>query len=345
MPPLVAGSVPRMQRVVGVAQHYDWGDHEFIPAWLGVEPDGRPWAELWFGTHPGAPSPLADGGMLTDTTGHLPYLVKILAAAEPLSLQLHPPAHVAAAGCAREEAAGIAIDDPRRVYRDPYAKPEILCALTRFEALCGFRDPAASVALLRRIGAHQLAEHLDRHGLRDTVEGLYRGKIDPETTLAAIADSQRDRRRWLSSLQARYPGDASVVVALLLNHVMLEPGEAIYLGPGNLHAYLHGAGIEVMGSSDNVVRGGLTSKHVDVDTLLELLDDTPLRHPVIRPVSIGHGRWRYPTGEAPFTIDRLDVDNDAIVGPGIVVDDGQVWWLAPGEAATPGHGAWLVQSA
>lgn len=334
-----------MQRVGGVVQHYDWGDPDFIPRWLGIEPDGRPWAELWFGTHPGAPSPLADGGMLVDVAGELPYLVKVLAAAQPLSLQLHPPQHIAEAGFAREEAAGIAIDDPRRAYRDPHAKPEILCALTRFEALCGFRDPAASVALLRRIGAHRLAVHLDRHGLRDTVDGLYRGRVDASTTLAAIADSQRGRQRWLSALHARYPDDPSVVVALLLNHVLLEPGEAIFLGPGKLHAYLHGAGIEVMGGSDNVVRGGLTSKHVDVDALLELLDDTPLLDPVLRPVGIGHGRWRYPIAGAPFTLDRLDLDNDTVIGPGMVVDSGQVWWLADGEPAVPDHGAWLVQAA
>jgi mannose-6-phosphate isomerase len=331
-----------MQRVVGVAHHYEWGDREFIPGLLHVQPDGRPWAELWFGTHPSAPSRLADGGMLSDLAGDLPYLVKILAAAEPLSLQLHPPAHIAAAGFAREEAAGIAIDDPRRIFRDPFAKPEILCALTRFEALCGFREPAASVTLLRRIGAVSLAEHLDRHGLRETVGGLYRGRIDPATTLAAIADSQRDRRRWLSMLEARYPGDASVVVALLLNHVLLEPGEAMFLGPGNLHAYLHGAGVEVMGSSDNVVRGGLTSKHIDVDTLLELLDVTPLAEPVLRPVGIGHGRWRYPIDEAPFVVDRLDVDNDTVTGPALVLEDGEAWWLGDGEQAVPNHGAWLI---
>src|SRR5690606_3952458 len=124
-----------------------------------------------------------------------------------------------------------------------------------------------------------------------TVEGLYRGQIELSSTLAAIANSQRDRRRWLSILEERYPSDASVVVALLLNHVRLRPGEAIFLGPGKLHAYLHGAGVEVMGSSDNVVRGGLTSKHVDVDALLDLLDVTPIGDPILEPIDVGHGRW------------------------------------------------------
>jgi mannose-6-phosphate isomerase len=333
-----------MQRVLGVAQHYEWGDRAFIPRWLGTEADGQPWAELWFGTHEAAPSPLAAGGMLEDVAGRLPYLVKILAAAEPLSLQLHPPAHIAAQGFAREEAAGIPVDDPRRIFRDPHAKPEILCALTRFEALCGFRPVAQSVALLRRIGADHLADHLERHGLHDTVDGLYRGRIDPAGTLAAIAASQRDRRRWLSTLEAIYPGDASVAVALLLNHVHLEPGEAVFLGPGMLHAYLGGAGVEVMGSSDNVVRGGLTPKHVDVDALLELLDPAPLPTPVLRPVQVGAGRWWYPIDGAPFTVERVDGAGDDLAGPGLVLTAGAAWWLAQDERQATVGPAWLVRA-
>jgi mannose-6-phosphate isomerase len=282
--------------------------------------------------------------MLQDVSGPLPYLVKILAAAEPLSLQLHPPAHVAAQGFEREEAAGIAIDDPRRVFRDPYAKPEILCALTPFEALCGFRPPAESVALLRRIGADHLAEHLERHGLRATVDGLYRGRIDPAATLAAIATSQRDRRRWLSTLEASYPGDASVAVALLLNHIRLEPGEAVFLGPGVLHAYLGGAGVEVMGSSDNVVRGGLTAKHVDVDALLDLLDPTPLAAPVLRPVQVGASRWWYPIEGAPFTVERIDAAGDEVAGPGLVLTAGAAWWLAHDERQATVGPTWLVRA-
>ena len=120
-----------MQLVHGVVQHYAWGDTEAIPAVLGVAPDGQPWAELWLGTHPGAPSTIDGGALLRDTSGELPYLLKLLAAAEPLSLQTHPDTATAAIGFARENEQGIALDDPIRVYRDANAKPELLCALTQ----------------------------------------------------------------------------------------------------------------------------------------------------------------------------------------------------------------------
>jgi mannose-6-phosphate isomerase len=262
----------RMLGVTGVVQHYAWGDPVSIPELLGVPSDGEPWAELWFGTHPGAPSTVDGGAPLSDVAGELPYLLKVLAAGEALSLQTHPSAEQAARGFAREEAAGIARDAPERTYRDPDAKPELLCALTPFDALCGFRPVAATSALLRRIGAVDLARVLERDGLRSTVTALYRGEIDTASTVAACQRRDEPEAQLVRSLAAQYPDDPSVVVTLLLHRVHLRPGEAIFLGPGNLHAYLHGVGVEIMGASDNVVRGGLTVKHVDVDELLDVLD-------------------------------------------------------------------------
>lgn len=260
-----------MEDVEGVVQHYAWGDPTFIPTLLGVEPDGQPWAELWLGTHPSGPTRLRDGRPLSELTGVLPYLLKVLAAAQPLSLQTHPNAEQARQGHARGH------------YVDTNPKPELLCALTPFEALCGVRPVDDTVALLHELDLHSLARMLTADGVGAIVEGLYRGTMDPDPVIDACQTSDRPEAHWIRELHAMYPDDPSVAVTLLLNLVTLAPGETIRLDAGNLHAYLHGAGVELMGASDNVVRGGLTVKEVDVDELLRVLDPAPLAHPVLPP--------------------------------------------------------------
>jgi mannose-6-phosphate isomerase len=260
-----------VQAVSGVVQHYAWGDLAFIPRLLGCEPDGRPWAELWLGTHANGPATFPGGRPLADATGPLPYLLKVLAAAEPLSLQAHPSRAEAIAG----HAAGR--------YPDPEPKPELLCALTPFTAYCGVRPADATLDLLDELGADDLAAAVAHGGLGAAIEALYRGRVRLDPIVGAAARSDRPEARWITSLADRYPGDPSVAVTLLLNLVELAPGQAIQLGAGNLHAYLGGAGIELMGASDNVVRGGLTQKPVDVDDLLRVFDPTPLATPVMEP--------------------------------------------------------------
>jgi mannose-6-phosphate isomerase len=305
-----------VQPITGVVQHYVWGDHEFIPRLLGMEPDGRPWAELWLGTHTNGPATMRDGSPLADVTGPLPYLLKILAAAEPLSLQTHPDRRQAQAG----HAAGR--------YPDPEAKPEVLCALTPFEAFCGVRPVDATLELLDELGADELATTLRRHGPGEAIAGLYRGRIRVEPIVAAAATSDRSEARWVHRLADRYPGDPSVAVTLLLNHVRLAPGEAIQLGPGNLHAYLGGAGIELMGASDNVVRGGLTVKPVDVDDLLDVLDPTPLADPVLPPAG------DYPLAGTSIRLARLagPAAREATGHELVVISDGRTLHLSPGDA-------------
>ena len=308
-----------MQHLDGIVQHYAWGSPSAIPDLLGVATDGQPWAELWLGAHPSAPSRLPDGRALdaaiaADPTGwlgdaviarfgpRLPYLLKVLAAGQPLSLQAHPTEAQAAAGFARENDLGIPLDAPQRIYKDPHHKPELICALTPFHALCGFRPLDATVELLRALaarGARGLAPFADllgasggdaAHGLGYTVGSLLTmpggdRRHLVETTAAAcdgFDGPERLSTRWMVRLAAQYPGDIGAVVALLLNCVELAPGEAIALGAGNLHAYLQGTGIEIMANSDNVLRGGLTPKHVDVAELLRVLDFTPLADPVVR---------------------------------------------------------------
>jgi mannose-6-phosphate isomerase len=304
-----------MQPVTGVVQHYRWGDRSFIPQLFGLAPDGQPWAELWLGTHPSGPSSLSDGRPLIEVTGPLPYLLKVLAAAEPLSLQTHPGADQARAGY------------QRRKYPDPYPKPELLCALTPFEAFCGVRPIDETVALLQELGLDRLAGAYESSGVAATVDALLRRRINIAPMLDACAESSRPEAEWATRLARRYPDDPSVIVTLLLNYVQLEPGEAIQLGPGNLHAYLLGAGIELMGASDNVVRAGLTSKPIDVDTLLEVMDPTPLLDPVM---SVSRA---YPLAGTPIRLLRLvgPIARQAKTHELVVMVPGRTGYLAPGE--------------
>lgn len=339
---------------------YAWGSRTVIAELLGEQvPSPHPQAEMWFGAHPADPSRLvhADGSRtsLLDAVRDdpdaqlgpdraqrwhktLPYLLKVLAADEPLSLQAHPSLAQAREGYAHEEAARIPRDAPDRNYRDDNHKPELICALTEFDALVGFREPAHSVALLRALDVPELAAHTellaaqpDAAGLRalfttwitlpqsllDTlVPALQAGCV----RLAGGDDSPlRAEARTVLELSERYPGDAGVLAALLLNRVTLQPGEALFLPAGNLHSYLCGAGVELMANSDNVLRGGLTPKHVDVPELLKVLDFTSGPPPVLR--GRPEGDWiRYDTPIEEFLLRRHDA---AVAGPApVAVPDG-----------------------
>jgi mannose-6-phosphate isomerase len=314
--------------VRGVVQHYDWGDPTFIPRLLGVDDGGRPWAELWLGTHRNGAATFADGTQLVDTTGELPYLLKVLAARHPLSLQTHPDAVQARAGFDRGD------------YPDPNPKPELLCALTRFEAFCGVRPVAATIELLDELGATELSRVLASDGPGGALEGLYRGRLDPQPAIDACRryGGERLEATWVRSLAQRYPGEASVAVSLLLNLVVLEPGECLRLDAGNLHGYLSGAGIELMGNSDNVIRGGLTVKHVDIDELLTIVDPTPLAEPVLDRSST------YTLPAAGVSLRRLDAgESHDSTGHELGVDlAGSTFYLAPGEQFTATAETFLV---
>ncbi len=307
-----------MKRIHGVVQHYAWGDTTFLPHLLGVEPDGRPWAELWLGTHPNGPSTLEDGTALDTLTGQLPFLLKVLAASEPLSLQTHPSRLQAIDGHARGS------------YPDANPKPELLCALTRFEAFCGIRPVDATLALLTEIGATDLARLLRNDGPLGALTALYRGAIDPVPVIAACETIDRPETVWVRRLALRYPADPSVAATLLLNYIALEPGDALRLDAGNLHAYLGGAGVELMMASDNVVRGGLTAKHVDVDDLLEIVDATPLHDPKLPRSSTYH------LPGAGVSLARFEPgDEHRASDHELAVDlSGDAWYLAPGDTVT-----------
>ena len=356
-----------MELLENPVRRYAWGSRTVIAELLGEPvPSPHPQAEMWLGAHPGDPSRLVhdDGSrtsLLTALTGDpallgaersarwegtLPFLLKVLAADEPLSLQAHPSLEQAMAGFAREDAAGIPLDASHRNYRDANHKPELICALTEFHALVGFREPTSTLSLLRALDVPELAAHVELlagqpgpDGLRalfttwitlpqslldELVPALQRGAV----RLAGTDGEWALEARTALELSERYPGDAGVLAALLLNRVVLHPGEALYLAAGNLHAYLAGAGVELMANSDNVLRGGLTPKHVDVPELLRVLDFTAGPPPVHtgRP----EGGWtRYDTPAAEFLLRSWSAP-EGLTGQLLVPDGGPRILLATG---------------
>ncbi|MCZ2849980.1 mannose-6-phosphate isomerase, class I [Modestobacter sp. VKM Ac-2978] len=354
-----------MWQLSSPVRHYPWGSRTVIPQLLGLpSPADQPYAELWMGAHPDAPSVLSDGRTLTEAIAadpagllgptvrerfgdRLPFLMKVLAADKPLSLQAHPTTQQAETGFAAEEAAGIPHDDPTRTFKDPFHKPEILLAITPVEALCGFRPVEESLHCLAKLQLPELMPTiaaLARGGLRAAIpqllalskrrrESLVRAVAARAASFVAAHDPEFiNTYRWAATLAGTYPGDPGVVISLMCNHLRIAPGEAVFLPAGNLHAYLCGAGIEVMASSDNVLRGGLTSKHVDLAALIEVLDFTDGRVPVIHPV-LGPGGLRYPTPVDDFDLTRVQVDVD----PGVLTTAGpQVVLCAEGDAVLTG---------
>ncbi|QGN33696.1 mannose-6-phosphate isomerase, class I [Microlunatus sp. Gsoil 973] len=333
-----------MKRLVGRIQPYAWGSTTALPQFLGTEPTDDPQAELWLGAHPLAPAGLVtdegeqplDAAIAADPAGwvgaasvdrfgpRLPYLMKVLAAARPLSLQAHPDRAQAEDGFAREEAARIPRDAPERTYRDNWPKPEALCALGDFEALCGFREPAATYQLFTALGvpaATDLVSPLQSGGAAELeqVFGTLLRMPDARSLVIAVARAASVLAsepgpvgrfaRTAAEIGSYNPGDPGVLAALLMNRVSLHKYEALYLPAGNLHAYLRGLGVEIMANSDNVLRGGLTGKHIDIDELLRLLDFTPGPVGPVPIEQVSEAVYRYRTQAPEFALWRVDVDH------------------------------------
>ncbi|MET8973831.1 mannose-6-phosphate isomerase, class I [Streptomyces hydrogenans] len=321
-----------MERLVNTVRPYAWGSTTAIPELLGTAPTGEPQAEMWMGAHPGAPSLTARGPLnelieadpvrelgqaAVDTFGpRLPFLLKILAAGAPLSLQVHPDLEQARAGYAAEEAAGIPVDAPHRTYKDANHKPEMICALTPFEGFCGFRAPAEAADTLAALGVDSLKPYVDllhAHpedaALREVLTALLTADHDEMAQTVAEAAAAADRLGGAHApyavLAHHFPGDPGVIAAMLLHHVVLQPGEALYLGAGVPHAYVSGLGVEIMANSDNVLRCGLTPKHVDVPELLRVVRFEPADPGVLRPEASPTGEEVYDTPIDEFRLSRL----------------------------------------
>jgi len=285
---------------------YAWGRRGAISALLGRPATDAVEAELWLGVHPGSPARVAgEDRSLSDVVSRLPFLLKVLAAGSPLSLQAHPDADQAREGFERENEIGIAVDAGERNYKDPFPKPELMVAVTRFEALSGFRPAteasAAIASLAAALGAGDvvlplLGRLIDDATVGDALVWLLEGGAEVDAIVETIARGLRERPDdldYLARIADRYPGDPGIAGALLLHHVVLAPGEALYLPAGNVHAYLDGVGIELMTPSDNVLRGGLTAKHVDVPELARVLDRAARPVPTLEAVPMDGGGLLY----------------------------------------------------
>ncbi|MER8183268.1 mannose-6-phosphate isomerase, class I [Kitasatospora sp. NPDC094015] len=379
-----------MDRLRNTVRPYAWGSLTAIPELLGQEPTGEPQAELWMGAHPGSPSRVDRGHgprslaevISADPVGELgaeatakfgptlPFLLKVLAAGLPLSMQAHPTLAQARAGYADEENRRIPLDAPERNYKDANHKPELICALSEFEGLCGFRRPA---------DAADLMASLDLPALDPLIETL-RGKPETEALSSVLGTvlsmTGEDGRRLATEVAAAvtaaapgdptgamagyafvgrtHPGDTGLIAALLLNHVVLRPGEALYLGAGVPHAYLRGTGVELMANSDNVLRCGLTPKHVDVPELLRVVDFRAGRPQILHPEPGPDGERHYPVPIDEFRLSRYTLGTETRRLDGrtpqillctrgtahLTADDGSTLTLRRGESAfLPATGA------
>jgi mannose-6-phosphate isomerase len=373
-------------------KHYDWGSPRWIPELLGLaNPDGRPWAELWMGVHPGGPSRvfLRDGESLglgdliasdkrtflgeetEKKFGALPFLFKVLAAAQPLSIQAHPNREQAREGYERENREGIPPEAPERNYRDPSHKPEILCALSPFTALCGFREEEEIAGLLEIFLAS--APPSLRSSLGDHPEGLWqclrreaappgsqaagglRGFFSRLFTLSPEAGSELGlharreaailakehpeyRHEWecCAAFAELHPGDPALISPLYLNLFTLSPGEAVFIPAGILHAYVRGLGMELMAASDNVLRGGLTPKHVDRGKLERVLCFSPRKPERLAAPPAQTPFYAYPGPCGEFTLSVMKGGGDwgwPIDLPAIaLVTEGELFLSGGGEA-------------
>lgn len=314
----MTGGIDSILKMQNTVQHYAWGSHTAIAEMMGRDaPAAHPEAEVWMGAHPKAPSKvwyeqrwqpldqliaqypneMLGPEIAKHFNNQLPYLFKLLAAGEPLSIQAHPDRKQAREGYRFENSKGIPLDSPLRNYKDNQHKPECMCALTTFRGLCGFRSLAEIMALIGPIWPAKftyllksIEQSFNPGGLKLFFENLMRlGPPQRGQLVAPIVDQasiQRDKApayAWIVRLNQKYPGDIGVLSPLLLNVIKMEPGEAVFLPAGQLHAYLEGFGIELMANSDNVLRGGLTPKHIDVAELIKILDFEPRIPKLLQP--------------------------------------------------------------
>jgi mannose-6-phosphate isomerase class I len=330
-------------------QHYAWGDTHFIPDLLGIENvEGKPYAELWLGTHPDLPSHVEVEGerwLLSEVLDdELPYLFKILSAQKPLSIQAHPNEQQARDGFARESAASVPLDAPHRNYKDERHKPELLCALTDFYALRGFRPdpPPFPGSSLKELYARLMTLP------QDEVDAILAPKIEE---LQGDEYGKEDREYWVLRCHEEFSDeghyDRGLFSVYLLNLIRLRPGDAIYLGAGTLHAYLEGSGVEIMANSNNVLRGGLTKKYIDIAELLKTVVFVGEEPDVLHAVAASESETKYETCAREFELRRIEsphensadhgpeillvVDGEAIIGP-YHVRRGQAVCISSGEA-------------
>ena len=323
-------------------QDYAWGSRTAIQELMGVrDRQETPWAELWMGAHPKAPSSVVTDnekielntlvgrypkqilgtGTAERFNNTLPFLFKVLAAEHPLSIQAHPDKTQAKAGFERENKLKIPIDAPHRNYRDPWPKPEIICAIEPFTALNGFRPADAIAGFFQSFCPAELAAQIkflndepNASGIKKMFASLLRmeEKTKQRTIQSAIEKAVKTdspEGEWVQKIHEQYPDDIGVLSPLFLTLIQLEPYSAMFLSPGRMHAYLKGVGIELMANSDNVLRGGLTGKHMDVQELMRTVSFEPSPIEILRPVAKNDWESVYPADAEEFILSRMQTNN------------------------------------
>ncbi len=328
-------------------QEYAWGSIRAIPDLLGQKnPENQPQAELWMGAHPKAPSLAYHNGqwislqqliaqdpenilgkkVAKQFNNRLPFLFKLLAAAQPLSIQAHPNSQQALSGFQRENAQKIPLDAANRNYRDDNHKPECICALTQFWALSRFRKIPKILRYLQQLNLKQLDDLLTDFKRQPTTQGLQqfytsllslkqdqqKRVVDEALQNARHMGAEHPEFEWLLKLADHYPEDIGVLSPIFLNLICLEPGQALYLDAGELHAYLEGLGIELMANSDNVLRGGLTPKHVDVPELLRVLNFEDRDITLLSPETSVENELIYPCPTAEFVLSSITLKSNGV---------------------------------
>jgi len=339
--------VNRILRLENTVQEYAWGSYSAIPELLGrTVPSNNPQAELWIGAHPRSPSSVNYGEewidlkefiekypndilgkkIAMDFENKLPYLLKILAIEKPLSLQAHPDTKQAKEGFDRENRMGIPIDAPNRNYRDANHKPECICALTDFWAMNGFRKADEILLLLKKICPENSVPEiaiLDGYRVENRLKEFFTSflTMEPSRKTALInealplADEHADDHpafKWIGKLAEEYPADTGIISPLFLNLVKLTSGQAMFLSAGKLHAYLSGVGVELMANSDNVLRGGLTPKHVDVRELINVLNFNDDHISILEPGDHGICEKTYKSHAREFVLSVISLRKGVI---------------------------------
>ena len=371
-----------MKRLEPARQQYAWGSTAAIPALLGVADDGAPWAEAWYGSHPAGPARVAGGDVLSTLIEaeperllgediiwrfgrRLPFLLKLIAPEQPLSLQVHPSQAQAAEGYALEEEAGIALDHPSRNYKDTNHKPEMVLALTRFQAVAGFRAPRRAVEVLAGLDSvlarrmrRTLRLNPTRYGIRQVFSDVVSASTRPTpeeisdlvAEIAARFEAGTSPSLRVDSnvlkMAVTFPGDPGIAAALLLNPVTLQPGEALFVPAGSVHAYISGLGVEVMASSDNVLRAGLTAKHIDVPEMLACVDYVAA--PPVRPapeyLSRATRAYYAPVDDFELMVTTVVAADGRLPVPGrgpriLLAADGPIPGVPPADPQTLARGA------
>jgi mannose-6-phosphate isomerase len=338
-----------ISKLINRIQEYAWGSKTAIAELMGYPtPSPKPQAELWMGAHPKAPSevlldsvrvslielikkdPISILGKATfrKFSGSLPFLFKVLAAGEPLSIQAHPTIKQARDGFRRENRENIPLDAYERSYKDQNHKPEIISALTPFWAMSGFRPTKKMLSILNEVSFQSINKEIndfekmpDNKGLNvffsllmNLPKGKREGAVGEAVKWAGKAKNEKfpgfeNISRWILKLNERYPGDIGVLSPIILNLILLNPGEAMFTHAGVLHAYLEGVGIELMANSDNVLRGGLTEKYIDVRELLRILDYSSTEFRKIPVISLPTGEMLYDSPAREFRLSRIHVKN------------------------------------